>query len=77
MKLPDKFISYKESVLFKFPIILEELEVRDFSLTSLYYTTKSKFSNVNEYIDTIVCLFALKIIEMDEGVLHYVKTDKL
>lgn len=74
MKFPNKIISYKESILSKFTIILNALKGKDLSLLELYLATKSNFLDMTEFIDAIDCLFALnKIIYKDEmEVLHYV-----
>ncbi len=74
MKLPSKITSYKESVLSKFSPILDVLQNGDIGVFSLYETTEKFFYNIEEFIDTLDCLFALhKIIyDAERGVLHYV-----
>ena len=74
MKLPNKVISYQESVLSKLTILLDILSVRDSSLIELYFNTKQYFSDTSEFIDTVDCIFALNKLEYNEdsGVLHYV-----
>ena len=74
MKLPSKITSYNESVLSKMVPILQELEKRDMSLLSLYIKVKNLFGNIEEYIDTLDCLFLIGKIEYakEREVLHYV-----
>ena len=75
MKLPNKVTSYKESVLSKFPVVLEVLVEREISLVELYEKTKHKYSCLDEYIEVIDCLYALGKIGFDEGreTIYYVK----
>ena len=74
MKLPSKITSYKESVLSKFPPILLVLQTADLSMVSLYEATETYFSNKEEFIDTLDCLYALHrvIYDTEREVLHYV-----
>lgn len=73
MKLPNKIYSYSESTISKFIPIIEQLENRDESVTSLYQKTKKIFNNIEDYIDTLDCLFALnKIVLSEKEELHYV-----
>ena len=74
MKLPSKITSYSESVLSKMVPILQELEKRDMSLLSLYMKVGNLFKNIEEYIDTLDCLFLIGKIEYEKAkeILHYV-----
>lgn len=74
MRLPGKIISYRESALSKFPPILAVLQHSDIGIFALYEATEKYFTNVEEFMDTLDCLFALhKIIyNTDREVLHYV-----
>ena len=76
MKLPDKFVTYKDSLLFKFPFVLDKFQLRNYSVFSLYYSLKGIFENdINEFIDTLTCLYALNKINFFDGVITYVKND--
>ena len=79
MKLPSKAISYSNSVLSKFVPILDIIVRGNISPNSLYILTKKQFTNIEEYIDTLDCLFALGIINMNEKseVLYYVNGNPL
>lgn len=74
MKLPNKVITYKESTISKFPILLSCLKEQDMSPASLYKKIKSQVEDIGEYIDILDCLYALGKIELIEhlGVLYYV-----
>lgn len=73
MKLPSKFLNYKESSLYKFPYFLEALESCDLSILELYKKTKKYVDNIQEWIEIMDCLYALNAIELNEEVVHYVK----
>ena len=65
MKLPSKITSYKESVLSKFPPILVVLQNADTGILALYESTMKYFSGIEEYLDTLDCLFALNKVKYD------------
>lgn len=73
MKLPSKFINYKESSLYKFSFFLEALENCDLSVLELYKKTKKHTENIQEWMEIMDCLYALNAIELREEVVHYVK----
>lgn len=76
MKFPNKVVSYKNSVLPKFPIILESLEESAKTPSELYKKVNKKVENVAEFVSILDCLFALGNIEIiDRGVIHCVKRD--
>ena len=73
MKLPNKIISYKESVLSRFPLVLSVLSENPVGVYDLVELTKDSFTDIEEYMDTIECLYALKKVTFDDesGVLYY------
>lgn len=73
MKLPSKYISYNESVIFKFPIFLEKLKECDLTVNELYKKVRTTVDNIDEFVDVLVCLYSLGKIEMEENTIHYVK----
>jgi hypothetical protein len=77
MRFPSKYTSYKSSVISKFPVFLEELSARDLTIKELYKKTKSKVQNVQEFIEVLDCLYAIKKIEIFQEVVHYVERDSL
>ena len=74
MRLPNKVITFKESTISRFPIVLQILREQDMKPGALYRKVKSKVEDVGEYIDILDCLFAMGRIELIKhlGVLHYV-----
>lgn len=74
MKLPNKIVSYQESILPKIPIILTNLR-RDgtSSPVDMYNANKKYFSNIADYMETLDCCFVLGMIKFNEdGELFYV-----
>ncbi len=65
MRLPSKITSYKESSLSKFPFLLDKLNEDGLSVYELYKVTNKNFKNIEEFIDTLDYLFALRKIEFD------------
>ena len=65
MKLPSKITSYSESVLSKFSPILSTLQNGDTGVFALYETTIKHFNSIEEFLDTLDCLFALQKIRYD------------
>jgi hypothetical protein len=64
MKFPNKLYSYNESIISKFPIILNAIENdRDSTISDLYSSVSSKFQNSTEFLDALDCLYALGKIE--------------
>ncbi len=73
MKLPSKITSYTESILSKIIPVISVVETKDLTVKELYNETKQYFNDIEEYIDTIDCLFAIgKIILLKDRVIHYV-----
>lgn len=76
MKLPNKAVSYKKSILPLFPIILEVLYSNDYSPRELYIKLYKKIDSITLFTDSVTCLYALRKIDMNEnGMLYYVKTN--
>ncbi len=65
MRLPSKITSYSESVLSKFPIILSCISGRSITIWNLYDESKGCFLSVEEFLDTLDCLYALHKIDID------------
>ena len=74
MLLPNKLVSYDQSILPKLPVILRELKKKPVSVHELYKRVIKKMSGVSEFIEVLDCLYALGKIEFDEKeeVLQYV-----
>lgn len=72
MKFPTKVTPYKESIIAKFPVVLGKLEKKDMSPSELYKSIKSRVTAIGEFMDILDCLYALKKIELNGEVIHYV-----
>ncbi len=66
MFLPNKTIPFSDSVIARFSIILDSLKDKNQNIHSLYKKNKKNFYIVQDYIETLDCLFALNIIDFDE-----------
>lgn len=65
MRLPSKITSYGESVISKFPPVLSALQEADMGVLALYEATMTHFNSIEEFMDTLDCLFALQRIRYD------------
>lgn len=65
MLFPNKLFTFSESIISKFPAVLEKLENRDYKVTELYLELNAKMSGISEYLDVLDCLYALGVIEYD------------
>lgn len=74
MRLPNKAISYDESILVKLPSILDEISQWDGISPSLLYKKKrNEFIDIAEYLEALDCCFILGVIILKEdGDLVYV-----
>lgn len=74
MLIPNKLITYNESVISKIPIFLEIIEKGPIGVKELYHQVATKVTGVSEFMDVLDCLYALNKIEFDEkaGVILYV-----
>ena len=46
MKFPSKVTPYKESIIAKFPMVLEKLEKKDMAPGELYKSVKNKVADI-------------------------------
>ena len=72
MKFPSKVTPYKESIIAKFPMVLEKLEKKDMAPGELYKSVKNKVADIKEFMDIMDCLYALNKIELHVEVVRYV-----
>lgn len=79
MRLPNKVTSYSNSVIARFPDILECLEQQDISPKDLFEQTTLGKKDMSDFLSALDCLFALGEIELTEegGLLHYVDRNTL
>ncbi len=74
MRFPSKVTTFNESILPKFPIVLNELKKEDLKPEDLFRRLKRNLRSLKEYVEILDALYALGEIEIiDEEVLHYVK----
>ena len=75
MLFPNKLFSYRESIISKFPIALNELQDGPMTVSELYKVLNKHVSGVSEFLDLMDCLYAMNAIELDEeeGALRCVK----
>lgn len=67
MKLPNKVLNYKESIISKFPIILSLLEYKKYSILTLYNKVKHQVESINEFLEILDSLYALNKVQLDES----------
>lgn len=64
MLLPNKFISFDESILNKLPIIIAAME-NDINISDLYFKVEKKINGIDEFIYAIDTLYALDFLDVD------------
>lgn len=78
MKFPNKVTPYKKSIVAKFVPILEILREETMSPMRLYGLVKKEVESVGEFVDVLICLYALNKIDLIDGeVLVYVEDDRV
>ena len=77
MIVPNKVVSFNESIIGKMPIILECLLKKDMTIKELFFTTQDSFEEIDEFIYSLDVLFLLDAIKVDfdKGVVTYVRKD--
>lgn len=75
MILPNKLITFHDSILIKIIYIIEVIENKDINVYELYEIVKNNFADMNEYVLALDVLYVLERIEYDErlGDIKYVK----
>ena len=79
MRLPSKVTTYKQSIIAKFPIVLDALKKYDIAPDELYAKVKTKINNVDEYIEVLECLYVLGKIDYleEQELITYVERNIL
>ncbi|SFJ54441.1 hypothetical protein SAMN02799624_04932 [Paenibacillus sp. UNC496MF] len=77
MIVPNKVISFSESIIGKMPIIIRRLSKQDMTVKELFFTTQDYFEEIDEFIYSLDVLFLLNAIKVDfdKGVVTYVRKD--
>ena len=78
MIVPNKLISYKESIIYKMISLIRDEENENISILDLYIECKHNYSCIDEFIYSIEVLYILDAIDIDfdRGEISYVKRDK-
>lgn len=76
MIVPNKVISFNESIIGKMPIILRLIINQDYTIKDLFLATKEHFDEIDEFILALDVLYILDSIDIKEGVITYVKKNK-
>ncbi|WP_288515947.1 ABC-three component system middle component 7 [uncultured Treponema sp.] len=67
MMLPNKTITYSESVISKFPLVLKFLQnQKSVKAEILYEKLKNQFQSIHIFVQTLDCLFALGKIKFSD-----------
>ena len=67
MKMPNKVVCYNESIISKFPVILNALRQGECSVLDLYKTVKRRVDDTADFLDVLDCLFALGKIRFNQN----------
>ena len=67
MLLPNKTIPYSDSVIARFSLVLDKLSSGEKNINNIYKSNKKKYGNIQNFVDTLDCLFAIGKIEIDEN----------
>ncbi len=65
MLLPNKTVSYKESIISRFPVVLKFISQKSVPVTELYQNLKKEFSSICMFVQTLDCLYALGKIDLN------------
>jgi len=74
MRFPSKNTSLRESIVAKFPMVLDTLKKNDMSASKLFRVFKNRIEDIGEFIEILDCLYALGKLELNSETkfLHYV-----
>ncbi|HAF98259.1 MULTISPECIES: ABC-three component system middle component 7 [Paenibacillus] len=80
MIVPNKIISFENSIINRMLIILEMLRInKNYRVADLFVELGPEFEGIDEFIYSLDVLFLLDVIDLDtdSGVIQYVKTDSM
>ncbi|MEC1680331.1 hypothetical protein P9E06_12980 [Bacillus mojavensis] len=77
MLVPNKVISFSDSIIGKMTVILDDLSENEVSIQELFNNTKEQFDEIDEFIYSLDVLYLLDAIKVDlnKGVVSYVDKD--
>lgn len=67
MILPNKLISFNNSIISKMVFILDVVSLKAESASCIYDKVSNNFEDINQYILALDILFALEKIKFDEN----------
>ena len=67
MNLPSKSVSYNESVISKFPVVLKSLQDGGLPATVLFKTVEKKMRDLSEFVSVLECLYVLGKVDIENG----------
>ncbi len=67
--LPNKLYNFNDSVLSKLTKVLKTLDENELSTIELYRSLIKDFSDIEEFINTLTCLYALNRIYVKNGII--------
>ena len=75
MILPSKLFSYNQSILPKAVLVAKTLKDGDQGVSELFENLQDQFSGVDEFMDAVDCLYAIRRVELDSErrILRYVE----
>lgn len=79
MILPNKLVSFQNSLLPKTVLIIDELSAKPLSVNELYEKLRKKFEDLDQFILTLDVLYLLERVRYNEEweVLEYVENDTM
>lgn len=66
MRLPNKTIPFERSIFVYFPLIIKEIQNGNVLLDSIYFALKYPNKTMADYLDALVCLYAIGKVYMNE-----------
>lgn len=77
MIVPNKVMSFSDSIIGKMPIILKKLSYKELLIHELYIVTENHFDGIEEFIYALDVLYLLDAINVDfeKGVVKYAGKD--
>lgn len=77
MLVPNKVISFSDSIIGKMTVILDYLSNNEITIKELFNLTQDQFDEIDEFIYSLDVLYLLDVIKVDlnKGVVSYVDKD--
>ena len=72
MRLPNKSITYQDSLFSIALKVLERISIKPYKPKDLYVLLRNEDVSVPDFIETLDMLYCLRRIRLFEGEIHYV-----